>query len=134
MGRVSSTVLAAASRAERCAVNAVDPARKRMHSDGVSTQLLGSEGITYALRACNGFFRMIYESKSNMASYRESFVGVASRFVMNVLFCSILLYDFYATKYLFFLGSQQLLISSDKISIACGYTANFSLELNPCFT
>lgn len=50
--RVSSTVLAAASRAERCAVNAVDPAPKQMHSNGVSTQLLGSAGTMYALSAC----------------------------------------------------------------------------------
>ena len=50
--RVSSTVLAAASRAERCAVNAVDPALKPLQNE-VSTQLLGSAGIMYALRVCN---------------------------------------------------------------------------------
>jgi hypothetical protein len=82
--RVSSTVLAAASRAERCAVNAVDPAPKQMHSNGVSTQLLGSAGIMYALSAC---IQLTFSNnlwiESNMSSCRESFAGVASRLVMS---------------------------------------------------
>ena len=64
--RVSSTVLAAASRAERCAVNAVDPALKPLQNE-VSTQLLGSAGIMYALRVCNWFFQTIDEQNYDMS-------------------------------------------------------------------